>query len=478
MISVSALAVNVDIHGIVSHVTADLVMCLIAMLVYWVLHRARFQTRHAKPSYKKIVDAHAQECPLNSELADDVFDIHFLPSQPTESSQSHFPSQLPPPYAENKSVDSAGLLLGIQRHPDGVCDRPEAAPFDVEKHVALMHDSASDCNIKDTLRIFRSIRQSGAMLTSPMYNAVLQAWINCGNIWAAESWMEDEIKEAGMADENSFLILIKALMRIRDLEKVRALLRSIVTEGQAPSIAFFDELFLCFAQGGFFDEGLSLLRYIDDGGIRPSSLTLLAIAELVNSARNVAERSGDIQKLLASFDFQSGIHLSGCTYPSEVPCLLSVALAAGSSMSFPFAHDITIIGSMVEVKRVQETMTEPWFEGLEVQHDKQQNEASRAQVIAVLKCVGKQSLCMPVSLEEAIMLYIGSDLYKLHAHFEGGFVDAELLKSISLTHPRIGVRHCWAVRSSGCCGQRTLVNGEETDEPCFKRHINAVHIVH
>lgn len=124
--------------------------------------------------------------------------------------------------------------------------------------------------------------------------------------------------------------------------------------------------------------------------------------------------------------------------------------------------------------------------------DQVQDEAYRAQSCAMLQCVSKQSLGLPVILEEHIVQFLGGDLYHVRINFQSKWNpskpmedndddlplfqdgDANLCSSLSRRHPRVGVRHCWAEPSKDQCGQRTLVNGEEVDEDCFGRQIKAI----
>jgi len=129
-----------------------------------------------------------------------------------------------------------------------------------------------------------------------------------------------------------------------------------------------------------------------------------------------------------------------------------------------------------------QTMTKPL-------RDKMQDQMYRARANVMLRCVSKQSLGLPLIFEDAITAFLSNDLYYVRVLFESKWnnpsrrnqdemlsleTDTDICGIISRRHPRIGIRHCWAEVGSDCCGQRTLVNGEEVDEECFSRHIRAV----
>jgi len=302
--------------------------------------------------------------------------------------------------------------------------------------------------------------------------------VNCGNIWAAENCME-EAKAAGLADGKSFVILIKALVPIGDLEKVRTLLQEMKEKVPSPSITIFDELILCLAWGGLFSDGISLLKHMHELGVSPAQSTLCAIAKLVNGSRSIHQRCGDIWEVLSKYDFESkSTDEVSQQYPSDIPRFF-VVLAHPAHKVF---HDIEIKGSMVGINALRVTLAQPNFSKLlgngsvlDGQRDKQQDNVKRAQVAGVLRCVSKDGLRLPWNLEELMLQHLGSNVYVLRLNFEGDTARAAIVDDISCLHPRLGFRHCWAKSSSCFCGQRTLSNGEEIDEASFNRHINAVH---
>jgi pentatricopeptide repeat protein len=547
IISTMFTYVSVDFREVYRCLGSDMIIFVAAMLGYLML-------QHVKKgaTQSKVVE------PLSKEFA---------------SEEEQWPAQVIT--AESKQKEPNQEQPAAPR--TGTCQLPEPPPpqqqlqtpeeqLDVNKQMALMQKYAASRNIKDTLRTFRFIEQSGECMSSPMYNTVMRAWIKCGNIWAAENWME-ETKLARMADESSYLILVKALMMIRDIEKARGVLQDMREAQVAPSVAIFDELLTGLARGGLFNDGISLLKEMEVAGVQPAGFTRESITALMNSARKV-NQSFDSMHLL----------LKHCAEPkcgtSQLPRLAAALLHAMKAKPMAACvHEVEIKGSLARIKAVRKTLkrqgflnkaecdalpldghwetdhglpviiegkmvrwsqqrasklrftspdcktcsliiygehakgqlVEPlvhgatkalrwdngdvWhsFAGRVIDHvtlfgqtmtktlrDIAQDEAHRAQTKAVLSCVSKQGLRMPSILEASLMDYIGNDLYYLQVHFESKSSRADVIDTISCCHPRVGVRHCWAKPGMGSCGQRTLANGEETDDSCFNRHIDAV----
>lgn len=358
----------------------------------------------------------------------------------------------------------------------------------VDKQLQMMQMYAKAHNIKETLRIFREIEANGKPLTSNMYNAVLLAWVKCGNVWAAENWM-DEIKEAGMVDEGSFNLLVKALVNVRDLEKAHALLHDMKEVGLSPSIGIFDELLIGFARGGFFDSGIALLKEMDAAGVDPSPRTFHVVVKLVNSARQINQRCASMQDVLAKYCVDEGHVWS----QGQIPCLAAAITQAGKTALTGCVDDVEITGSLTQVEALRSTLEQNGCEDnwpfsrkamtafsksmTMAMPDKVQDSAYRARATATFKCVSRQGLRLPFMLESTILQYLGHDLYSVRFHFENNDAVHDICEFISQRHPHVGIRHCWVKPKFGSCGQRTIVNGEEEeDDACFERHIEAVRI--
>lgn len=462
--------------------------------------------------------------------------------------------------------------------------------------VELMQKYASERNMGGVMRTFRSIQQSRGTLTSLMYNTVLRACVNCGNVQAAEDWM-DEIKEAKVANDISFNILIKALVAAHALDKATIALKDMKTAGVQPSIANFNEVLGGFAREGRFNGAVALLEEMQDQGVHPNSGTLNVIVKLMNGSRDIDQSIRCFQRILIKYNLQANIRgdtsprfLSlDSVVPVPVPCIAAVISQAQDAKYAPCAHEIHVTGCLPQIKAVRKTLKQLGFldktersawpldghwvtdhgltvviEGKIVRwsgqkasrlryaedrracvlrlygvdthgqlesavhaldaaktlrwdngdvwnayegrvigqdtlfsqsmtktvRDEMQDKMYRARMKATLNCVSKQSLGVPAILENTITGFLGNDLYYVRVNFESRWnpsrvaddelpsfeSDESICDTISRRHPRVGLRHCWAELDVGvdCCGQRTLVNGEELDEDCFSRHVNAV----
>jgi hypothetical protein len=231
-------------------------------------------------------------------------------------------------------------------------------------------------------------------------------------------------------------------------------------------------------QNGFFDKNNSVAGIaspLDGHWETEHGLTVIIEGKMVRWSRQRAS------KLRFTRPDRRACVLTIYGEPSQGK-LLPSALVPGATKSLQWdngdvwhSHEGRAIGP---VMLCSQSMTK-------ASRDECQHVAYRARSSAVLKCVSPKCLHLPVALEEIIKEFLGNDSYYFQVCFTSDWnpacmdaieAEADIFAFISRRHAHVGLRHCWAEKSAGCCGQRTLVNGEEVDEDCFNRHIKAVRL--
>lgn len=364
LVTVAAVACTV-ISWSFGSIGGDLVLCIIAALAYWILSqsRQRFKANLAKAKIASKVDC-------STEDAETVFHDGFA--------EERHAKQMPAKQLEDNKISTENETSEGETHDEEI--------FDSSEHVTTMQKHASARSISGAMRTFRFIQQNGGSANSLMYNIILQTWINCGNVQAAEDWME-EILEAGMADETSFSILIKALVRARAPDKAKAIADNMHEAGVQPNIAIFDELLHGFAQESRFDDGLSLLEEMYTQAMQPTDVTLSAIVTLVDGSRSLGRAFERIDKILDNYGMESNTqgdcshllashrkprpkeaHADRGIEPSLVshavlPCprLAAVMLQAKEATSRLCAHEVHICGELPQIKAVRRSLKQYGF---------------------------------------------------------------------------------------------------------------------
>jgi hypothetical protein len=284
------------------------------------------------------------------------------------------PKEIPREHIVTESITTS--LEPEAPSAQAVEDDVHTEPLDSGNHLAMMRRYASERNISGAMRIFRLVKQSGGPLSSAMYSTVLQAWISCGNVPAAEDWLE-EMKAAGTADATSYDMLIRALVTARCLQKVFPLIHQMKCASLQPSTTTLNLILNGCAQDGFFVDGISLLAEWCTQEAQPDPSTIQAVVRLMNSARtiDVENSQSAIKSVLNKCKLEEQLH-HRCFQPpifSEqvecdsaskrllVPPLVSVIQDAERTAAKFQQHEVRITGRAARVKAARKTLKQHGF---------------------------------------------------------------------------------------------------------------------
>lgn len=280
------------------------------------------------------------------------------------------------------AIVACWVSLRLWRRAAQQKDPPEDAMkenvlLDTEEQVKLMYRCAWERNISGAMGTFQRIKDSGAGTNSRMFNTVLQACINCGNVQAAEEWME-EMKAAGMVDQLSFDILIKGLVASHTWDKAyKILIEDTKAAGVEPSASAFDDVLCGLARENQFHHAIALLEERQRCRLPPSSVTKNAVTKLLNASRDLGLNIVTIEKLLRDYGlgpgFAAGQHVEGAQIcidcdllgPTPLPALAAVISRARHATQC--VHQICISGNLPQVKAARRTLKQLGF------MDKQEN---------------------------------------------------------------------------------------------------------
>merc|ERR1719428_1348798 len=153
---------------------------------------------------------------------------------------------------------------------------PGSAQIDIGKHITMIRNYATEKNLQGAFSVFKSLEEGDADLNSVMYNAVLDACVECQDLKAAESWMERMTKD-GVTDVVSFNILIKANLQSNRLDKARQLMEEMREQGLQPNRVTFNEFINAMVskgQGGQRKEMWDIVEEMQSADVKPNQVTI------------------------------------------------------------------------------------------------------------------------------------------------------------------------------------------------------------
>jgi len=153
---------------------------------------------------------------------------------------------------------------------------PSSSQIDVGKHITMIRNYATEKNLQGAFSVFKSLEESDADLNSVMYNAVLDACVECQDLKAAESWMERMTKD-GVTDVVSFNILIKANLQNNRFGKARHLMEEMREQGLQPNRVTFNEFINAMVSkghGGQRKEIWDIVEEMQSADVKPNQVTI------------------------------------------------------------------------------------------------------------------------------------------------------------------------------------------------------------
>jgi pentatricopeptide repeat protein len=167
------------------------------------------------------------------ETACSIYDEH-LKAQPEDSEKrkANVDSKT------EKCLISASLQCGRK---DIAADLVVSSPTDTAKHISMIRNSASKCNLEEAFNIFDSLETSGADLTHSLHNALLDACVECHDMERAEAFMRKMVA-ADRADAVSYNTLIKAHLNSSNFQGARNVMDTMRKAGCKPNPVTYNEL--------------------------------------------------------------------------------------------------------------------------------------------------------------------------------------------------------------------------------------------
>merc|ERR1719379_2597313 len=120
----------------------------------------------------------------------------------------------------------------------------EALSQDVEadlgKHVTIIKTCGADRNIQGAKRAFDSLKRSGVQMNSLIFNCLIDACVQCGDMVAALEYF-GQMKQLDFVDAVSYNTVMKAHLGLWQFDEARALLREMSAQGLPANRVAFNE---------------------------------------------------------------------------------------------------------------------------------------------------------------------------------------------------------------------------------------------
>merc|ERR1719160_864919 len=168
---------------------------------------------------------------------------------------------------------------------------------DVSKHVAMMRARSREQDLEGAMQVFRKLQSSGVQLTALVYNALLDSCVQCGKVNIALQHF-NEMKELGFVDVVSYNTLLKAYLKIGQINKARTLLGEMSENNIQANQVTYNEMLNALVAVKDRHEMWALVREMNSMGMRPNSVT----CSIILKSLTAHSATDDVRQAMALID--------------------------------------------------------------------------------------------------------------------------------------------------------------------------------
>jgi len=158
----------------------------------------------------------------------------------------------------------------------------KTSPSDVGKHMTMIRACGRDSNLAGAMEVFEQLQASGVEMNSLMYNCLLDACVQCGDLDTALKHFE-EMKRLEVVDVVSSNTLMKAYLQRGEIRKARGLMSDMNELGIQANKVTYNELLSALVSIKDRRGMWQLLSEMKKNGVTPNSVSCSIILKSLNS---------------------------------------------------------------------------------------------------------------------------------------------------------------------------------------------------
>merc|ERR1719161_430975 len=163
---------------------------------------------------------------------------------------------------------------------------------DLNVQISKIKSCAREKDLHEAVRVFNQLKQSGMQLNSMVYNCLIDACVQCGDVRAALGYFE-QMKQLGVVDVVSYNTMVKAYLLWGQVQGAQALLQDMSRRGLPPNKVTYNELLNARVMAKDRRGVWSLIEDMKAAGVAPSPATcsILLKSLTTNSLRSDVTRT-------------------------------------------------------------------------------------------------------------------------------------------------------------------------------------------
>jgi len=155
---------------------------------------------------------------------------------------------------------------------------------DSAKQAKIIRSYGKDGNLRGAIGIFNQMKQSPNPLTSLMYNSILEASVQCGDMKAALNYF-NMAKQDGQADVVSYNTVMKGHLAENKMHAALQLLKEMSDSNMPASLVTYHGILNARVQMGDSRGAWSLVEQMKTSGLAPNAVTCSILLKALTTPR-------------------------------------------------------------------------------------------------------------------------------------------------------------------------------------------------
>jgi pentatricopeptide repeat protein len=172
--------------------------------------------------------------------------------------------------------------------------RPSVDPYLIAKSISTF---GKEGNLAKAVSTFNAIQESGGKANTLIYNCLLDACVECGDLAAALGYL-NEMKAAGLTDVVSFNTMMKGHLSKGDFDSAFAVFEEMSASGVVPTQSAFHAILNALAQRADRVRVWQVMQRMGDAGFEANAITCSILLKTVTSSSHTQE----LKRILALVD--------------------------------------------------------------------------------------------------------------------------------------------------------------------------------
>jgi len=170
----------------------------------------------------------------------------------------------------------------------------ETSPDEIRKHATMIKSCGRERNLQGAVQVFNRLKQSGVHMNSMIYNCLIDACVQCGDLQSATGYF-DQMKQLNFVDVVSYNTILKAHLALGRFQEAHALLNEMTERGLPANKVTYNEFLNALVIAKDRRGTWALLDDMEAAGLAPNSAT----CSILLKSMTAHSHSSDIERTMS-----------------------------------------------------------------------------------------------------------------------------------------------------------------------------------